>query len=65
MSRVSQQILDSSGIPYVRVARTTGEVFSQVLDYTAKTGPEDAEKLAWIEAAGERMIDFAAIDARL
>lgn len=65
VSRVSQQILDSSGIPYVRVTRTTGEVFSQVLDYTAKTGPEDAEKLAWIEEAGERMIDFSAIDARL
>lgn len=63
--RVSQHILDASGVPYLRVERPTGEVFRAVMDYTAKTGPEDLEKIAWIRSAGERMIDFASIDARL
>lgn len=65
MARTSRRILDSSGIPYVRVERRTGEVFTQLMEYTSKTGPDDAEKIAWIQKMGEQTIDWKAIAARL
>jgi BioD-like phosphotransacetylase family protein len=61
----TQQILDASGIPYLRPIRSTGEVFALVTDYVAKTGPEDREKIEWMQAHAERCIDFDALIAGL
>jgi BioD-like phosphotransacetylase family protein len=65
VSRVSQTILDQSGVPYIRREAATGEVFVKVMEHIAKTGPEDREKIETIQREGERLVDFDAIDARL
>ncbi|MFN7965564.1 MAG: AAA family ATPase [Acidobacteriota bacterium] len=65
ISPPTQRILDASGIPYLRPIRSTGEVFALVNDYVAKTGPEDQEKIEWMQAHSERCIDFDALLAGL
>lgn len=57
VSHVSQQILDNSGVPYLRMPRTTGEVFVGIRNFISKTGPEDTEKIRCIQTFGERDID--------
>ncbi|HEY6871578.1 MAG TPA: AAA family ATPase [Geobacteraceae bacterium] len=64
-SEITQQILDDSHIPYIRVHETTAEVFSTLMDDVAKITAEDQEKLNWIKANAENEIDFEAIDALL
>jgi len=65
VSNISQQILNDSGIPYIRVETTTSEAFTALSDDVAKITHEDQEKLDWITASAEKYIDFAAIDALL
>jgi BioD-like phosphotransacetylase family protein len=65
ISEITQQILDDSNIPYVRVHETTADLFTTLLDDVAKITVEDQEKLAWIQANAENEIDFEAIDALL
>jgi uncharacterized protein len=63
ISKISQQILDDSGIPYIRVHETTADVFSALTEDVAKITVEDQEKLNWIRANAEHDIDFEFIDA--
>ncbi len=65
VSKVSQAILDHCGVPYLRCEHGTGEVFIQVMEYIAKTTPEDLEKIEHIRRVGERLVDFDAIMATL
>ena len=65
VSSPTQQILEASGIPYLRPVRSTGEVFAVVMDYVAKTGPEDHEKIDWMQSHAERCIDFDALLAAM
>ena len=65
VARISQQILDDSRIPYIRIPETTASVFSTLKDDVAKISAVDDEKIAWIKDHAERHIDFAAIDALL
>lgn len=65
VTRVSQQILDDSSIPYIRFPETTANVFSTVKEDVSKISAVDEEKIAWIKDHAERHIDFAAIDALL
>jgi BioD-like phosphotransacetylase family protein len=65
VSRISQQILDDSNIPYIRVEETTASVYSALSEDVAKITHEDQEKLAWIMANAEASMDFDAIDALL
>lgn len=59
---ISQQILDESGIPYIRIHETTANVFTALTDDVSKITAEDQEKLAWIHANAEHDIDFEMID---
>jgi BioD-like phosphotransacetylase family protein len=65
ISEITQQILDDSNIPYIRVHETTADVFNILMEDVAKITVEDREKLAWIQANAENEIDFEAIDALL
>jgi uncharacterized protein len=65
VSQISQQILDESGIPYIRISETTSEVFTTITDDVSKITAEDREKLNWIRSHAELNIDFAAIDGIL
>ena len=65
VARISQQILDDSVIPYIRIPETTASVFGTLKEDVAKISAVDDEKIAWIKDHAERHIDFAAIDALL
>ena len=65
ISEITQQILDDSNIPYVRVHETTSKVFTTLMDDVAKITVEDVEKINWIKANAENEIDFETIDALL
>lgn len=65
VSNISQQIVEDSGIPYIRVQRTTADIYTALSDDVAKITVEDEEKLNWIKAHAEQEIDFDAIDAIL
>ena len=62
VSLISQQILDESGIPYIRIEETTANVFTALTEDVSKITAEDQEKLAWIHANAEHDIDFEMID---
>ena len=63
VSEITQQILDDSNVPYVRVREMTAKVFLTLMEDVAKITYEDQEKLNWIRTNAENDIDFDAIDA--
>ena len=63
ISEITQQILDDSSIPYIRVHETTAVIFNTLMEDVAKITFEDQEKINWIKANAENEIDFEAIDA--
>jgi BioD-like phosphotransacetylase family protein len=65
VSEITQQILDDSNIPYIRVHETTADIFSILMEDVAKITVEDQEKINWIKTNAENEIDFEAIDALL
>ncbi|HEX9022694.1 MAG TPA: AAA family ATPase [Geobacteraceae bacterium] len=64
-SPITQQILDDSGVPYIRVHDSTADIFTTLMEDVAKITSEDLEKIDWIKANAEKEIDFEAIDALL
>jgi uncharacterized protein len=65
VSEITQQILDDSNIPYIRVHETTADIFTTLMEDVAKITVEDQEKINWIQANAENEVDFEAIDALL
>ena len=65
VSAITQQILDASGIPYIRIFKSTAETFSAITGHISKISPEDDEKIDLICSMAERVIDFEAIDRLL
>ena len=65
MSNITKQILEDSGIPYIRINETSSDVFSRLREHVSKIGPEDHEKIELINSIAEQYIDFEAIDAML
>ena len=64
-SPITQQILDDSNVPYIRIHDSTASIFSTIKEDVAKISVEDLEKINWITANAEKEIDFEAIDALL
>jgi len=65
VSRITQQILDDSQIPYIRMVETSSEVYHRLREHVSKIGPDDVEKIELINSISERYIDFKVIDALL
>ncbi|MCM2358008.1 MAG: dethiobiotin synthase [Geobacteraceae bacterium] len=65
VSAITQQILDDSGIPYIRIIDSTANVFSAITGHISKISAEDDEKIELIRSSAERVIDFEAIDRLL
>lgn len=65
VSAITQQILDDSMIPYIRIEETSSEVFYRLKEHVSKIGPEDREKIELINTVSESCIDFTSIDALL
>ncbi|MBE0597191.1 MAG: AAA family ATPase [Desulfuromonadales bacterium] len=62
MSKITQQIIDASGIPYLRIGRRTDHVFLAIHEDVAKLTAEDAEKIALIQQLANKRFDFDHID---
>ncbi len=62
VSDITQSILDESGIPYLRIHKSTAEVYSALLDHVSKITAEDTEKLDLLRSSAESYIDFDEID---
>lgn len=65
VSAITQQILDDSGIPYIRIQEPTAEVFSAITGHISKISAEDEEKIDHIRSSAEQVIDFETIDRLL
>ena len=65
MSKITQQILDDSGIPYFRTPGTTDATFSAINDDVSKITAQDEEKITLLHALSETELDFDAIDSCL
>jgi BioD-like phosphotransacetylase family protein len=65
VSAITQQILDASGIPYIRIFGSTAEVFSAITGHISKISPDDEEKIELICSLAENVVDFEAIDRLL
>jgi len=65
MSNITQQILEDSRIPYIRIEETSSLVFSLLREHVSKIGPDDLEKIELINSMAEQYIDFDTIDAML
>jgi dethiobiotin synthetase len=64
ISKVTQQILDRSQIPYMRAeSYSSGEVFSTIANDVAKIDAEDRQKISLLQSLAETELDFEAIDA--
>ena len=63
VSAISQKILDDSNIPYIKVEKTTAEVFTMLKEHVSKITAEDVEKIDLIKHSAERIFNFEAIDA--
>jgi hypothetical protein len=62
VSRVTRQILDGSGIPYLRVEKTTAEAFAAITGDIAKIGAEDQVKIRLVQTLAETEMNFAALE---
>ncbi|ORJ63463.1 phosphotransacetylase family protein [Geothermobacter hydrogeniphilus] len=63
VSAISQQIIETSGIPYMRAGRTSTRVFEIIKEDVSKLTAEDTHKIALISELAEKRFDFEAIDA--
>jgi BioD-like phosphotransacetylase family protein len=65
VSDITQTIIDSSKIPYMRAGRTSSTVFEVIRDDVSKLTAEDTHKINLITDLAEKRFNFDAIDALL
>ncbi len=65
ISTITQKIIDSSGVPYMRAGRTSSKVFEIIRDDVSKIMAEDQHKIKLITDLAEKRFDFSSIDALL
>ena len=63
VSAISQQILDESNIPYIKVEKTTAEVYTILKEHVSKMTSEDYEKIDLVKHSAEKILNFETIDA--
>ena len=63
ISKITQQIIDDSGVPYLRTMITNSETFSILANDVSKTTAEDIEKIELIYSMADEQLDFDAIEA--
>jgi hypothetical protein len=63
VSRVTRQILDGSGVPCLRVRKTTAEAFAAITGDIAKISAEDQAKIGLVQALAETEMNFAAVES--
>ncbi len=63
LSKITQQIIDRSNIPYMRTERTTTDIFLEISEDVSKLTADDTEKIDLIRTLAHKRFDFDAIDA--
>jgi hypothetical protein len=63
ISKITQQIIDDSGVPYLRTMITNSETFTLLANDVSKITAEDTEKIELIYSMAERQLDLEAIEA--
>ncbi len=63
VSRITQKILDRSGIPYMRTDRSTVEVFTKISEDVSKLNARDTQKIQLIMQLADKRFDFDQIDS--
>ncbi len=63
VSKITQQIIDDSRIPYIKPGITTAEAFSIITDDVSKITAEDSQKISLIQRLAESELDFEMIDS--
>jgi BioD-like phosphotransacetylase family protein len=62
ISKITQQILDRSEIPYMRTDLSTTDIFLRVNEDVSKLTAEDTEKIELIRALAHKRFDFEVVD---
>ena len=62
IATVTQKILDDSGIPYLRVPRSTTDAFLTIHDDVSKLTAEDSEKIAKVWELAPKRFDLDDLD---
>lgn len=65
ISKITRQILDNSGIPWLRTSRRTDNVFLAIHENVSKLTPEEKEKIALMQQLSMKRFDFDTIDQLL
>lgn len=61
VSPITERILQSSGLPYLRTRENSTVVLTRLMDYQAKLGPEDTTKLEVLFRQGGRELESGAL----
>ena len=62
VSHITQQIIDRSGIPYVRTTKTTADIFITISEDVSKLTADDQEKINLIQELSPKRFDFEYLD---
>jgi hypothetical protein len=62
---IVQEVLDNSDLPFMRIVKSTAEIFRTITEDVSKITAEDHEKISLVQKLAEEQIDFAFIDAQL
>ena len=65
VSRLTQQVLDDSDLPYMRTEQLTSSVFKIVTRDVSKITAEDLEKINMVKKLAEQDLDFDLIDSKM
>lgn len=65
ITKLTQQVLDDSQLPYMRTEQLTSQVFLTVTRDVAKITADDLEKISLVKELAERELDFDLIDSQL
>ena len=63
VGHITQKIIESSGIPWMRAGRTSTDVFEIIREDVSKIVAEDSHKLDLITSLTDKYLDFDKIDA--
>lgn len=65
VASIVQEVLDDSDLPFMRIVKSTAEVFRTINEDVSKITAEDTEKICLVQQLAEEQIDFDLIDAQL
>ena len=65
VARLTQQVLDDSGLPFMRTEKLTSVVFQTVTRDVSKITAEDLEKINMVKKLAEQDLDFDLIDGKM